>query len=112
MDYSDGRAFNVPDDLLALVTREGHDVVMERVRELEEEALLMGAAPVDGPAIEEHDPPEDKAAPEPALALDTCPHCRARLSALDLKFGNCMGCGKPLSAPGQAAANTRYEVRI
>ncbi len=112
MDVSDGRAFTVPDDLLALVTREGHDVAMARVRELEAEALLMAATPADGPLPEAPAAAEHAAAPEPALALDACPHCRARLSALDLKFGNCMGCGKPLNTAGPAASPARFEVRI
>ena len=32
--------------------------------------------------------------------LTHCPHCQARLSALDNKLGQCMACNRMLTAPG------------
>ena len=107
MDYSDGSAFTVPADLLAQVRREGHELVMERARELEAAALLENAKPADTTPEAETTPAESSAA-----APAACPHCGARLSALDLKFGNCMGCGKSLAAPDASVQSARVEVRI
>jgi hypothetical protein len=33
-----------------------------------------------------------------ATKLERCPHCSARLSAIDLKFDSCLSCGKGFSA--------------
>jgi hypothetical protein len=56
------------------------------------------------------------AAPAPVAEpapLVQCPHCGGRLSALDVKFGQCLTCHKSLSAGGPAAdAAARKPVSI
>jgi hypothetical protein len=97
MDWTDNGALSVPDDLLAQVKREGHELVLESVRardlQVEEPAIAAPPAPVKE-------------------LLDACPHCQQPLAALDRKFGNCMSCHKPLMAAGRAETQARVEVRI
>jgi hypothetical protein len=59
------------------------------------EKVAGDAAPV---AVEAVLPRETKPAPSLPAPLEHCPHCNGRLSALDLKFGQCLTCRKPLEA--------------
>jgi hypothetical protein len=98
MGRNNDGAFSVPDDLMALVKRDGHDLVMENVR---------AHAAAEPPAAEPPAPPAT-----PATVLEHCPHCQTKLSAIDLKFGNCLSCRKPLAQAGQVQTPARFEVRI
>ena len=59
------------------------------------ENLVSNPAPV---AVEAVAPREIKPEPPAVKPLEHCPHCNGRLSALDLKFGQCLACRKPLEA--------------
>lgn len=100
MGNTDNGALSVPADLLSQVTRAGHSDAIEHALGREEERAEANRQEV---------------AEEPAVAEDaatSCPHCSAPVSDLERKFGNCMGCGKPLNVHSCTSAAPPLEVRI
>lgn len=55
---------------------------------------------------------EVRAEPVPPKAPEHCPHCNGRLAALDLKFGQCLACRKPLSASGDNSRSAPVSIGI
>ena len=82
------------------------------LQDLKDELSRPAARPADN-----LDLPESLSIPQAAavevvlparVLLELCPHCRAKLSAIDLKFDRCLGCGKQLAAAyGVSAAQSQ-----
>jgi hypothetical protein len=107
----------------------GEEMSRSDIRQLTVPGRPQAEPPQPAPAQEQQPPQESRPAegiPQPrAGALreaapqpSNCMHCKARLSAVELKMGRCLTCGKLVAAEPEAAAagdnsdRRKFEIHI